>query len=427
MLKLLDQNFLGDPSGNAAIRTRVAIERLATDPGEAELIVDAIAQPAQRSWAYATLAAALPTGDRDRKRRYLETASVQLKAADVGEANSIDRLHKLTTLAEGWLNLGEVDKARPLIRTGLELVPKLRIPWRSDTHFLATAARTDAERVLSLVKDFSDVDRRALYVAIAESLAIEHPAEAERGFGLVDDSTEVFLGDDRDHVALRLCRRLAKSDPELARRMIAGMKTPGKQACGWALLSLGLAERDRPAAQLALAESIQTIDRMLDSPQVEKPGTRPIMSGANPAAMILPIVEKVVPERLEEVFWRAVALIPRSDLARQRGVADPRVAAAAILLARYDRQVADVFVTQALSAQSLRRIMYTGPLIRAKAGIDPQGAVAMIEALPVGNPDSQLPIDQINKQARDELDHVPDRAGRKSLEECLGRSARPAG
>jgi hypothetical protein len=46
--------------------------------------------------------------------------------------------------------------------------------------------------------------------------------------------------------------------------------------------------------------------------------------------------------------WKAVALMPRDDAARERGSADTRVADATIFLARYDRQVADVFLAQAL-------------------------------------------------------------------------------
>ena len=127
------------------------------------------------------------------------------------------------------------------------------------------------------------------------------------------------------------------------------------------------------------------------------------MFGANPAAMILPIVEKVAPDRLEETFWRAVALIPKSDMARERGVVDSRVAETASLLARYDRQVADLFVTQALSSQSLSRTMYTGPAIRAKASVDPRGAVALIEALPAGDPEPRPGMDRMNSEARNEL------------------------
>ena len=76
--------------------------------------------------------------------------------------------------------------------------------------------RIEHERVLSLIRDFSNTRRRLCYSAVAESLAEEHPAEAERVFRLVDDSTATFDAD-RRRLALRLCRRLAKSDPERAR------------------------------------------------------------------------------------------------------------------------------------------------------------------------------------------------------------------
>ena len=59
----------------------------------------------------------------------------------------------------------------------------------------------------------------------------------------------------------------------------------------------------------------------------------------NPAASILPIVEKVAPERLEEVFWRAVALMPKYDPVLLN-IASARAAVPAIFLARYDRQAA---------------------------------------------------------------------------------------
>jgi hypothetical protein len=38
---------------------------------------------------------------------------------------------------------------------------------------------------------------------------------------------------------------------------------------------------------------------------------RPLMYPSNPAAVILPVVERIGPKRLAEVFWQAVALHPR--------------------------------------------------------------------------------------------------------------------
>jgi hypothetical protein len=61
---------------------------------------------------------------------------------------------------------------------------------------------------------------------------------------------------------------------------------------------------------------------MLDSATDPKPAATGALAEHNPAALILPIVEKVTPERLEEVFWRAVALMPNDDLAQKRGTVD---------------------------------------------------------------------------------------------------------
>jgi hypothetical protein len=406
VLELLEQHPLGDASADAGIRSAVATELLTTDPKEAESAVNTIASPGLRSWAYVQLAEALPDRERTRKRGFLEQATIQARRPAVGgdQGDREGRFAKLKSVAEGWLNVGEIDQARPLIREGLELFDALPEAERYHFDFLATAARIESERVLSLVRAVSSTARRrTFYAAITESLANEHPAEAERVFQLIDDSARVAR-QSRTQIALRLCRRMAKTDPERARRIIAELKTPQDQACGWALLTLGQADRDNPAARSSLAESIRIIDRLLDSKEVAKPANLPVTVSDNPAASILPIVEKVAPERLEEIFWRAVALMPKGDLARQQqGVVDYRVATTAIFLARYDRQVADVFLAQAMSSQSHSRIFYAPVVIRAKAGVDPQGAVAMMEALPQADLDPKVPMNQMTNQAREAL------------------------
>ena len=92
------------------------------------------------------------------------------------------------------------------------------------------------------------------------------------------------------------------------------------------------------------------------SPRRRGPRDRPASPVAiNPAASILPIVEKVAPERLEEVFWKAVALMPKND------------AQSGIFLARYDRQVADVFVTQAVTYRP-RSLASTSVMVGAGQG-----------------------------------------------------------
>ena len=96
----------------------------------------------------------------------------------------------LGQIAESWLNLGEVEKARPLILEGiksLEAVPPAQ-RWLN-RYFLVPAARIELDRVLSLVKDTTNPNgpqSHASLAAIAASLANDHPAEAERVFQLFD-------------------------------------------------------------------------------------------------------------------------------------------------------------------------------------------------------------------------------------------------
>ena len=64
------------------------------------------------------------------------------------------------------------------------------------------------------------------------------------------------------------------------------------------------------------------------------------MPPTNPAAQILPIVERIAPERLAEVFWRAVALHPRIETDREDQLQTSYISYECMLLARYDRDVA---------------------------------------------------------------------------------------
>ena len=252
------------------MRITVASERMAADPAAAVSIVEAIATPGNRGLGYQRLAAALPASERDRKRTLLERATLRAHGAAEGAADYELRVYELGQIAESWLNLGEVEKARALILEGfksLEAVPPAQRSLNRD--FLATAARIELDRVLSLVKDTTNPRGRqshACLAAIAASLANDHPAQAERVFQLFDrEPPTPLFAHQKTRLVLQLSRRMARTDPDWMRRIIAGLNAPGEQACAWALLAVGLADRDKPAAHAALNESIQIIDRLLDT------------------------------------------------------------------------------------------------------------------------------------------------------------------
>ncbi len=168
---------------------------------------------------------------------------------------------------------------------------------------------------------------------------------------------------------------MSKTDPDRVRRLIAGLKMPREQPCGWALLALGLADRDKSSARSALAESILLIDGLGGPRDLAERVNPRLMVADNPAASILPIVEKVTPERLNEVFWKAVALMPKVDKDPQSVVRVFSPVDNATFLARYDRQVADLLLTQATASRPLSPsgdVRYVLMVIRAKAVVDPR-------------------------------------------------------
>ena len=107
----------------------------------------------------------------------------------------------------------------------------------------------DLERVLSLIKDATRPDDRRLgLIAVAKSLANEHPAEAERVFRLFEDEgSESRFARLKSMLVMHLCHRMAKVDPGRVRRILAGLNDPAEQACAWALLAIGQADRDKSA------------------------------------------------------------------------------------------------------------------------------------------------------------------------------------
>ena len=384
-LALLPTAHFLDPNRVDNIRCRIAAELVLSDPVEAESIVAALESRVEQVYGYLLMATGLPAAEIQRKRALLERATVQVRVPAGGgkEFRPATRLNQLARVARGWLDLGDIDHARPLIDEGLKIAARLPQEAYYQPYFLPTAARLELDQVLALLRDMSKGRRQECYMWIAAALANERPADAERVFQLIED-TRPNQPMSRNHIALWLCGPMAKTDPKRAERLIGELKTRAAQACGWAVLAFALVDRDKPAARLALERSIQLIDGLIAQPSAAEGPPFLINIFTNPAASILPIVEKVAPEHLEEVFWKAVALMPKSDTARQRGVPDNRVAAAAVFLARYDRQAADLFLAQAkatLPRGTTDSRRFVGLILRIEASADPSAAVASFESL----------------------------------------------
>ncbi len=89
-----------------------------SDPVEAESIVAALESRGEQVWGYERMVAALPAAEILRKRALLERAAVQARAPADGEKGfrPSTRLNQLAKVARGWLDLGDIEHARPADR-----------------------------------------------------------------------------------------------------------------------------------------------------------------------------------------------------------------------------------------------------------------------------------------------------------------------
>ena len=368
------------------LRGELAIQLAGKDATDARAEVAAISDPRLKVNFLVRLAAALPKSAQDRKRALLDEAIVQARAIPAIPV----KLSTLGPVIKELLDLGMRKSAKPLVEEGIKILNSRPIgnPTFASA-FMDQAARLDpAEALARIQKMPNSSDRDMRYGNAAVEMAASHPAEAERFFGLIEQRTGFLMYG----AVVRLCRRLAEVDLPRARRVAAGIETPGARACAWASTAIGVAAHDRAAADEALDRSLEAIDSLLES----GPGVEPITNldgldtlyPTNPAAVILPVVEQVAPQRLADFFWRAVALHTRIDPDDEDRLQRSAIGAECMLLSHYNRDAAAVLFEpmnayiQSVVAEKSRSGELTSSTLIAKACLDPRAGVQLLEQLP---------------------------------------------
>jgi hypothetical protein len=365
-------------------------------PAAAEAMVEAIANPLTKADAFASLARALPASERARKLALLDRATTLLRDR-LQQANPTRRLRLAAEIAEQCLDLGERDRARLVIQAGKTIFdPMTRAGGPYQTRFPAQLARLEpvqAREWLQRLPKSRSTD--AEIAEVSDALATDDPAEAERVFNLRDGTADQFPS---HYSTMRLCRRLARVDPTRARGVAASVLGRGQRVCAWAFVALGLAEKGNADASEALDRAIQEIDRLRESGPGPDPvwmvGSVRLMYPTNPAALILPIVERIAPDRLADVFWRAVALHPRLESDREDQLRTAYIGFECMLLSRYDRALAAALFEpmnsylEAIARRKGPSTEFDASHVVAMACLDPRAAVALLESLP---PEREFP------------------------------------
>jgi hypothetical protein len=347
-------------------------------PDEAMSIAETLEDPGARAWCLIDVAHKLPASARARKVDVLAQAQVQAKAIK----QPGQKLRLLGRVADSWLDLGEPDRARPLLDEGRDLTKQIPPPGYEITLFAEALARADLPAALAL-NDGAKVSAQRgdrvnrvfvfdrSYGEIAYRLASADPAGAERALSLIVDPFR------RGGYVVAACWKMAAGDLPRARRLVETIDDPLQQAFALGTIARALARSDKPIAT-------RLLDLAFDRLEAHRDDASSYSKPAAVAAVLLPAVEQVDRARLQESVWRAVAL--RGPWLEERGEGRGGRADAelAMNLARYDRAAAAAVLARALAAYATTdRDTYRQAFVAmALVLIDPRRAVSLVEALP---------------------------------------------
>jgi RNA polymerase sigma factor (sigma-70 family) len=379
-LALLNEKANGKALFTDAARASTAAMLARRNMDDAKVVVEAITDPSRKASACQFLANAMSGTNRDGKRELLDHA-LQFARETKEPA---ERAYLLGRIAEGYLDLGDRDRATALLREAEALAAKLATTGSDGDRraFVADSlARVDLPAALRLLGDLADDERRSrdrYMINLIQRLAGQDPAEAERLLKGIKPFTYY------NRALPRIAYLIAAKDPERARRVIREYvdlaHNPFLKPYALGMSALGAAALHPEEAAKLLLESFS----LLEAPSAQ--GATPVLgqSAASVAACLLYVVERVSPELVEELFWRALSFrnpAPRPSIAATRANADLCLA---IYIARYDREAAGlIFRPVAEQVETLISPNFLiGAYAYAGAELDPKATLTRIETLP---------------------------------------------
>ncbi len=391
-LEMLENRVL--QSQGTAVLQQVALGQFEDSPDEAIATIEADHNPAVRAQGFLKLADATADAQADLRLKMIDRALAEARL----DENPESRLQVLGQIADRWLEMGLVDRDRPILRQGRAIIAKLP----RDQYSFAAEEFADVLAVIDLrtattiferkyAKNVSPVDPATLqrhHGEAAVRLAAIDPEEAER---LVPQMVPNFWDGARDGYLLRIAQQMAKVDLPRARRILDEfLKTselhskprPEMVAEGLALMAASRAGTDPAGARALLDEAFDRFRKLADEGHR---GLDPQVS--NRMAALLPLVERIDPDRLEERLWLAAARRPPLFVSPFLNQWEEPVVLAA-LVARYDREMAAAIIAPALGrlpgalSESVGFSYQQTTVIKALVVYDPQAAAAIVRGLP---------------------------------------------
>ncbi len=388
---------------NGLIGLQLAIGLMDESPEEALSVLEGMDDATSKAIGFIRMSRRLGARDRTKALEVLDRA---LLNARVAQGPDGIRLLLLGEVAEGFLDLGQADRGRALLREGQDVAKKLpKGGWVAYARgaFAEELVQVDPDAAMALTKDLSDpgeFDRH--HGNIAHELAGRDPARSEQVLAMVKDRTQ------RDEYTLRVVYRMAPLDLERARRLAGSIGDDALKGYALGMMALRLAETGKDSARLVLRSAYEVLERSSPAGQ-EK--SRSLYDIALNAAVLLPVAERIDPGLVDEYFWRTLAM--RQPKPWDTGPTDRTSytdVMLAMILARYDRAIARSLIEPLIPEHGSAQRYFSGraELHVAAAAIDPKWAVALVEAMP---DDDDLKIQSSKNAARLAVANLLGRAG----------------
>ncbi len=345
---------------------RVLVRAMAgDDPEEAAAVAESIPEAYRRAEALVDVCLGMPDGQRAKKRQLIDRALLSARA----EPEPKWKVWQLGEAAELMLDLGETDRAKAIFAEGRPIAERLGPDAVGVGYFASRLGRVDLPAALALLGGIDRSENHVRHIGnLAARIAATNPAEAERLVTKIRGSSG-SLG-----VTERTCQNMARADLPRARRIALDQERGGFRAGALIFTAYGLPASERQAARDVIRQALAELDRASD----------PLDWSSSYISGYLPLLEAVDPALVPELFWRAVGNLAVADDPRLEYGRDD-VLRQALLLARYDRQVASALFEPAARASAARGADAGGMVpneLLLLAVIDPRRAVAAVEAMP---------------------------------------------
>ncbi|MHB1557921.1 MAG: carboxypeptidase regulatory-like domain-containing protein [Isosphaeraceae bacterium] len=388
-LEWLEEVKFGDAEYVTFLRQVLAAAMARESVDDAAAVLEASSSGMVKFNGYVALAET-PNLPAARQRAFLDQALLHTKEA----RPLVFRVMGLGKVAERLVDLGDVERARAMLRNaraicdaegkgpnGKGLRMQLTVPL----------SRVDLPDALRMLEELEQDARKTQagdriwvygrqYLEIAQRAADRSPAEAER---IVERADVLPI---LDRFVAPVCYKMARADVVRARRIALGRISVdstnlGPYALG--LMARAVAPKDSAEANRLLDEAFDRLGRQAGS------ANDWLETSDTVAAALLPVVERVAPERLGEFLARTILFrSPRGDQSgAETTQAGQRICRLALLAARYDRDLAARILRPELDRigaghETFGQDSVTFQILTALALVDPRRAVRLVEALP---------------------------------------------